>query len=214
MKRGYVKFFDTRAGKRFGFLVDGENNELFFHYSDGCGVRLDHNQDIVLEQAGASLRYPQAGDRLVFKLGRNYKGPKAAQWCFAPDYDQLVEKRKRDLTLDEAKRLLGPLHVKVHRYTHTRTPYSWLDDTEITHNTEISWSNRNKCIALGGFWREFRGKVDESLDQAVLKSGTFRVTVYSPDDQRYRTTVFKGEEALALEELGAGSTKVSDGRTV
>jgi hypothetical protein len=89
MESGYVKFFDTREGKLFGFLVDEMNNELWFHHSDGRDLLLTVTGEVKPKQSSSLLPFPKKGDQLVFERGRNAKGPKAAQWGFKSAYDHL-----------------------------------------------------------------------------------------------------------------------------
>ena len=134
MEIGPVKFFDTREGKLFGFLVDGRGIDLFFHYSGGCKVTLDKNRDIALEQAPP--RYPKKGDYLMFERGQNAKGAKATLWCFEDDYQEMSEKRRRDLTIDEAKQHLAGKLCNILTHTYSTSQYGTVT-TMVT--TTVAW---------------------------------------------------------------------------
>lgn len=195
MEAGYVKFFDTRDGKLFGFVVDGKGAELFFHYSGGCRVALDANQDIVFEPMPP--RYPKKGDRLMFARGRNAKGVKASTWWFERDYENVVEKRKRELTLGEVKQTLGGATANVLAYKRV-VRGSW--DTMTIETSEITWSKGSQTLAVGTFARIFHRY--EGGDRDVLRETTARVSMYSPDPQKYHKTEVEGADAESLEELG------------
>jgi hypothetical protein len=89
METGYVKFFDTRNGKLFGYLVDGMGNELWFHWADGRDPLLTVSGEVKLQLSPARLPYPKTGDPLVFERGKNTNGPKASPWGFKSVYDGL-----------------------------------------------------------------------------------------------------------------------------
>lgn len=89
MEWGCVKFFDTREGKLFGFVVDEMGNDIWFHYSDGRDLLLTVKGEVKPQLSPARLPYPKQGDRLVFERGSNAKGPKAAPWGFKSAHDHL-----------------------------------------------------------------------------------------------------------------------------
>jgi len=203
MESGYVKFFDAREGKLFGFLVDELGNELFFHYSDGRSVRVweSHFGDVKfvdLVESTTPLRFPKKGDRLAFDRGRNAKGPKARPWCFKREYDNALDEAKRNLTLEEAKEILASSKAKVLEYVKTSL---WWGTTTIIVTTEVIWySVDDKPVGRGEFWVK-KERHSEHLPDRVVgdKAG---VAVSSPDCTRYHNTYFQLENAIALKDLG------------
>jgi cold shock CspA family protein len=77
---GIVKFFDERAGNRYGFIRVCDNDgketedEVFFHYNDGNPN--DPNNPL-------PLPIPRPGDSIVFCLIYGKEGkPKACPWKY------------------------------------------------------------------------------------------------------------------------------------
>ncbi len=206
METGYVKFFDTREGKLFGFLVDEMGDELFFHYSNGRAVQIStptygpmKDEKIVdLVDPKSPLRYPKKGDRLMYIRGRNTKGPKAAAWCYQSDYDDKLDKSKRNLTLDEATKILESSSAKVLEYVKTTSDWG---SQKVVSTTKITWrDSADRRIATGEFviaMRHYSGS-----RSAELISQMAVVNVYSPDSKKYLDTRFQFEEANALKQLG------------
>ncbi len=87
MESGIVKFFDSRDNKRFGFLRLESGEEIFFHFNDG--ENLEEGDEEPQFCGGRPGHDPQKGDRLVFERNHGYKGPKAAPWGFAQDYERI-----------------------------------------------------------------------------------------------------------------------------
>lgn len=206
METGYVKFFDTREGKLFGFLVDEMGDELFFHYSNGRAVQIStptygpmKDEKIVdLVDPKSPLRYPKKGDQLMYIRGRNTKGPKAASWCFKSEYDDKLDKSKRNLTLDEATKILESSSAKVLEYVKTTSDWG---SQKVVSTTKVTWrDSADRRIATGEFviaMRHYNGS-----RSAELISQKAVVDVYSPDSKKYLDTRFQLDEANALKQSG------------
>ncbi len=194
METGYVKFFDTREGKLFGFLVDDKGNELFFHYSDERLPRLNETQDVVLAEPTSPMRYPKKGDRLVFGRSKNAKGPKATPWCFEAEYDRMVEKSKRELTIDEAKGYLADQPCEI--CEHTDSPET-LGSVSTTVTTEITWLSEDlgRVLAKGLF---ICRTAKYGARKAVLEN---EVVIYVRDP-KFKNTKFEGSVAGDLMTVG------------
>lgn len=196
METGYVKFFDTREGKLFGFLVDEKGNELFFHYSDERLPRLNETQDVILIESTSPMRYPKKGDRLVFGRSQNAKGPKARPWCFEEEYERMVEKSKRELTIDEAKEYLANQPCEI--MEHTDSPET-LGSVWTTVTTEITWRSEDhrRIVAKGVFLRRTTkhgyGAGKTEVENAVV------IYVLDP---KFKTTKFVDNVASELMTVG------------
>lgn len=195
METGYVKFFDTREGKLFGFLVDDKGVELFFHYSGGCEVAIDENQDITFEQTPP--RYPKKGDRLMFKRGQNAKGVKATAWCFEHEYEEMDEKRKRDFTIDEAKGHLADKPCNILEHTYSTTQYGAVITTVTTTITWLTSDGRYQAAQAEYVTTTTR----YGSGQEDTKS-KYWVSVHAPNPKFSWQTVFAGGDALALKDVG------------
>ncbi|MFZ2763576.1 MAG: hypothetical protein WAX80_00850 [Minisyncoccia bacterium] len=210
METGYVKFFDTREGKLFGFVVDEMGNELFFHYSGGRAIRVrEHLRDhkfFDFVHPTSPMQFPKKGDRIMFYRGENAKGAKATAWCFKSEYDDAVDKSKRTLTLDEAKELLSKSKAKVLEYV--KTMKTW-GSTVVIATTEITWcSEPRNPIATG----KFRWVVERCGDHtaedllnnksAIVKSESAVVEIFSTDRTKFHNTDFQLADANALKTLG------------
>lgn len=210
METGYVKFFDTREGKLFGFVVDEMGNELFFHYSGGRTIRVredvrDH-QFFDFVHPTSPMQFPKKGDRIMFYRGENTKGPKATAWCFKSDYDDAVDKSKRTLTLDEAKELLSKSKAKVLEYVKTMKTCG---STVVIVTTEITWSSAPRnVIATGKFRRVLERYGDYTAEQilnevsAIVKSESAVVEIFSTDRTKFHNTDFQLADANMLKTLG------------
>jgi len=87
METGIVKFFDSRDNKRFGFVTVDGGGEIFFHFNDGENIEADKSEP---KFSGGKLKSkPKKGDRIAFERNSGYKGPKAAPWGFADDYERV-----------------------------------------------------------------------------------------------------------------------------
>ncbi|OGG68196.1 hypothetical protein A3E65_00020 [Candidatus Kaiserbacteria bacterium RIFCSPHIGHO2_12_FULL_56_13] len=84
LERGVVKFFNDEKG--YGFLITGEDEELFFHRRNG--------REVTQAADGAlSLSYeplpkgtcPKTYRTVLFERGRDAKGPVAERWGFDPN---------------------------------------------------------------------------------------------------------------------------------
>lgn len=99
MYTGIVKFFDSRDNKRFGFLrFDGQTNDIFFHFNDGCRIIPGEDELPVFLENSRVVRDPQKGDRVFFNLRFNNKGSKACPWGFLSEYEDaelVILKRPR-----------------------------------------------------------------------------------------------------------------------
>ena len=84
-ERGIVKFFDSRAEKRFGFILLPSGEEVFFHFNDGAPVEVGVDGPTI--NTRLRNREPNKGDALLFERSKNRKGAKAAPWCFAEDWE-------------------------------------------------------------------------------------------------------------------------------
>ncbi|MBX4181314.1 cold shock domain-containing protein [Candidatus Parcubacteria bacterium] len=195
METGYVKFFDTREGKLFGFLVDDNGVELFFHYSGGCTVAIDGNQELTFEQAPP--RYPKKGDYLKFRRGRNAKGPMAKAWCFQDEYERMDEKRKRDLTIDEAKQYLTDTPCDILEHTYSTTQHGRVITTV---TTKVTWLTSSGHIAGSGEFVVQTSRWDSGVEDAFKTSN--KVSINAPSSKFTYQTVFIGEKATAFKELG------------
>jgi hypothetical protein len=90
MEIGKVHWFDSRDGKRFGFInVRGEEKEIFFHFNDGCYPEIGSDGKNIFFTSEGVKKEPRKGDRIVFLRANAKRGPKACSWCFAKDYEQL-----------------------------------------------------------------------------------------------------------------------------
>lgn len=96
MEAGIVKFFDSRDNKRFGFIIVNGGGEIFFHFNDGENIKAGNNKPQFSD--GKLKSEPKKGDRIVFERSSGYKGPKAAPWGFADDY----ERAKKEIALRPA----------------------------------------------------------------------------------------------------------------
>lgn len=192
MESGYVKFFDTREGKLFGFLVDEMGNELFFHYSDGRSVSqacpsVTSTADIVLNHPTSPLRYPKKGDGLMFVRGRNAKGQKAKTWCYARQYEEMVEKAKRDLTVDEAKQYLADKPCNILEHTSSTNEWGSITTMDVT---VVEWlSSDGKYVVAKG---EFTLKTVRYSTGGEKTQTENRVIVQAPSPKFSWQTVFLG----------------------
>lgn len=191
METGYVKFFDTREGRLFGFVVDSKGVELFFHYSGGCKVALDANKNITFEQMPP--RYPKKGDRMMFNRGRNAKGAKATTWCFEQDYEDVIENCKRDLTIDEAKRHLADKPCNIFEHTYSTTQYGAVITTV---TTTITW------LTSDGRYQAAQAEYVTTTTRYGSGKSKYWVSVHAPNPKFSRQTVFAGGDALALKDVG------------
>lgn len=97
MEFGKVKFFDSREGKRFGFIIDGDGSEIFFHFNDGRFIEAGKKEPqfteptFVYKGKIAHLRDPQPGDLVVFERIRGSKGFKASPWGYKDNYDHALD---------------------------------------------------------------------------------------------------------------------------
>jgi hypothetical protein len=72
----------VRTGKRdFGFLGLPDGTELHFSLFVGRKLTPD-GKGFTLK---GEPRKPKVGDRIIYRLARNEKGPTANPWAFAPD---------------------------------------------------------------------------------------------------------------------------------
>lgn len=80
MEQGKVLFFDSRDNKRFGFILTGSGEEIFFHFNDGENVEARGNCRFL----GGRLEIePKKGDAVVFERVQGREGrPKASPWGF------------------------------------------------------------------------------------------------------------------------------------
>lgn len=195
METGYVKFFDTREGKLFGFLVDEMGNEIFFHYSGGCTVSLDANREIAFEVAPP--RFPKMGDQLMFKRGQNAKGAKATAWCFERDYDEMRLKIQRDLTLDEAKQFLADKPYDLLEHVYTSRTWGFI---AITKETSIHWSVDGRHTLGNAHIIDTTETFDDGKPYKPTKRSGF-VDVRA-DEKKFRLTHFVDADAETLMNLG------------
>lgn len=84
-----VRFYD--AEKRFGFLQDPYRfkSQVFFHLNDGRAAIIDPLQDEVVFGTQPVTREPRVGEYLIYREGKNAKGPKAVQWILHDEFAAL-----------------------------------------------------------------------------------------------------------------------------
>ena len=97
LETGVVKFFNPAADKRFGFVVNPADVEIFFHEGDFAQLTLGQEkgeiQPVFMTGAAvAAPRNPRKGDKLLFSEGhgKKGKGPKASPWGFAEGRERLM----------------------------------------------------------------------------------------------------------------------------
>lgn len=110
MYKGIVKFFDSRDGKQYGFLVvddelaDGTpsyrgGEEIFFHFNDGEFIvaggkepRFNGQHKRQTSQGTRVLRIPEKDDVIVFstRSGRDNR-IKASPWSFLSLYERAAK---------------------------------------------------------------------------------------------------------------------------
>lgn len=87
MKTGIVKFFDSREGKKYGFVtteIGGKKVNVFFHFD--AGSRIVSGNDSPWFVGGRVKVEPKRGDEITFNCKSGDKGIKVKQWCFTKDY--------------------------------------------------------------------------------------------------------------------------------
>jgi hypothetical protein len=188
MESGYVKFFLTSPEKLFGFLVDENGKEVFFHYSNGRDVVVDGPGDVKLVEPTQQLRCPKKGEYLKFERNSNGKGPKASPWCFEERYNYILAQSKRDITLEEAKQFLSDKSCDVFSYSQTSNGM-----TIVT--TEITW------LTADGQYTTGRGKFVDVKYTYREPETKARVEVLTPGQKQYTSSkVFTGDKAVALKD--------------
>jgi cold shock CspA family protein len=203
MENGYVKFFDSREGKLFGFVVGGDGEDIYFHYSNGQVPYLYEfkgDKSVKFKTSTTPMPYPKMGDRLVFNLSKNGKGPKANPWCFEQDYNKVLDGMKSHISLDEAKKLLADSRASVLEYDKVTTSFGTVNTTT---TTVITWYGiGGKEVACGNFTtakvRHPGGQTDQVVSEKAL------VIVHPPNPVKYHSAQFQlNEETSELKNLGS-----------
>ena len=148
-------------------------------------------------------RKPRQGEEIYLaNSGRtNHNGqPVADVWGYADNCDALIEKYKRDMTIDEAKQFLADKPCKILEHTYSTTQYGAVITIE---TTVITWltSDGRYGAASGEF-------VTKTTRYGVTGAGdkedkTHRVSVSTLGSNKFHSqTVFNGVDALALKDVG------------
>lgn len=86
-KTGVV--FHYNAQKRLGFIKpDGGGAQIWFNFGDGRG--LAGTFGIKFLSSPTRMPEPKSGDRVVYHVGENYKGPKARPWGYFDEFVRVV----------------------------------------------------------------------------------------------------------------------------
>lgn len=191
---GYVKFFLTRNDALYGFIQVPNGPDLHFHYSGGCSVALDEKNEIIFKPTPP--RYPRQGDELMYERGRNAKGPKAKAWYFKYQYDEMLEKSKRDLTLEDAKLYLAGRACDIIEHTYSTTQY---EAVITTVTTEVTWLKPDdRYVAATGEFVHTTTRYSGG-NESVKSISVVRVR---EPNSKFRDAGFKGADALTLKDLG------------
>lgn len=123
MEKGFVKFFDNRDNKRFGFLRLETGEEIFFHFNDGAVPQAGVGQPELVE--GVLKREPRKYDSVVFERSHGRKGDKASPWAFAEDYDRANAATKKFEPTLKVGNMSMTYEYMDERYGLTRCILSW-----------------------------------------------------------------------------------------
>lgn len=140
MEHGKVKFFNSRDGKMFGFIVpDAGGREVFFHL--GNGRRPNPKGYVDWHDINSSAPHlPNAGDRVVYdmrKLRPKDKGPAVEQWAFESEYNLVQSGGKLQFSVAEAQELLNSARRET--------------DRAEFGDREVNWRGRTGFVASGYF---------------------------------------------------------------
>lgn len=99
LESGHVKWFDTREGKRFGFIQPiAGGKELWFHYSSYRPfvpsediMTTDGDEVIFADMAKRVPAFPRQGEVVYFSRGRNAKGEIAHPWGYKREHDRVLD---------------------------------------------------------------------------------------------------------------------------
>lgn len=117
-----VCFYDHE--RKFGFLQDKFRHgpKVFFHLNDGRAAFIDPLKDEVFFGTAPVTREPKVGEYLIFREGKNDKGPKALQWVY---HDELAA--LRDVLPDYRIRKVRTDPVRGTMLTEAEFYYWWLN---------------------------------------------------------------------------------------
>ncbi len=157
---------------------------------------------VLLKTNVVPQRRPRQGQEVfLLDTGRtNANGQAVAEiWGYASECDELVEKNKRKLTLDEAKELLTNASASVLEYVAEHRDWTGIVTIE---TTKVIWVNGNDRIAIGEFVRIFSRYEDEPESKNQFREQKNIVFVYSHDALKFRQTEFYKSDAEAMKECG------------
>lgn len=100
--KGFVKFFDNREGKLFGFFIAEDGKEYFFHMYQGQRPFVSR---IGFNSVHESV-FPKPGDKVCFYLTNGYKGARAGIWYYLEHYEftiRKIEENRRFRVLEGGK---------------------------------------------------------------------------------------------------------------
>jgi cold shock CspA family protein len=188
MESGYVKFFLTHAEKLFGFVVDEDGKDVFFHYSSGRAVEVKGPGEVQLVETTYPLRSPKKWDRIMFERADRPKGPAACPWCFEEEYEKVLAASKHDLTVEEAQKYLAGKPCQIFEYSESWDEFG-IGVITTTVTTEITW------MGLDGKYVAGRGTYQTSSKSCGNeKTVSARVEVFTPGQKQFTaSTVFVGQ---------------------
>jgi hypothetical protein len=93
-------------GKSFGFIrptdrTINDGNDLFFPFGTGRTYSIEEGK--IVWRRGIE-KIPEREDRVLFGIGRNYKGPMASPWSYAANYEEVCRTATVPLTYRVTRR--------------------------------------------------------------------------------------------------------------